>query len=81
MKRDKLEIIRNILIICANGGARKTKIMYESNGQLQDHRRLPETAHGSTNDIQRKYVLQDHSPRSRTTIQYKRGIGILGFKI
>jgi predicted transcriptional regulator len=31
MKRDKLEIIRNILIICGNGGARKTKIVYESN--------------------------------------------------
>jgi predicted transcriptional regulator len=31
MKRDKLEIIRSILLICRNGGARKTKIVYEAN--------------------------------------------------
>ena len=31
MKRDKLEIIRRILLICENGGAKKTKIVYESN--------------------------------------------------
>ena len=31
MKRDKLEIIRSILLICANGGAKKTKIVYEAN--------------------------------------------------
>jgi predicted transcriptional regulator len=31
MKRDKLEIIRSILLICKNGGARKTKIVYEAN--------------------------------------------------
>jgi len=30
MKRDKLEIIRSILLICKNG-ARKTKIVYEAN--------------------------------------------------
>jgi predicted transcriptional regulator len=31
MKRDKLEIIRSILLICMNGGAKKTKIVYEAN--------------------------------------------------
>ena len=31
MKCDKLEIIRSILLICANGGAKKTKIVYEAN--------------------------------------------------
>jgi predicted transcriptional regulator len=31
MKRDKLEIIRSILLICRNDGARKTKIVYEAN--------------------------------------------------
>ena len=31
MKRDKLEIIRRILLICKNGGARKTKIVYDAN--------------------------------------------------
>ena len=31
MKRDKLEIIRSILLICRNGGAKKTKIVYEAN--------------------------------------------------
>jgi predicted transcriptional regulator len=31
MKRDKLEIIRSILLICKNGGAKKTKIVYEAN--------------------------------------------------
>jgi predicted transcriptional regulator len=31
MKRDKLEIIRSILLICGNGGAKKTKIVYEAN--------------------------------------------------
>jgi predicted transcriptional regulator len=30
MRRDKLEIIRSILLICKNG-ARKTKIVYEAN--------------------------------------------------
>jgi predicted transcriptional regulator len=30
MKRDKLEIIRSILLICKNG-AKKTKIVYEAN--------------------------------------------------
>jgi predicted transcriptional regulator len=30
MKRDKLEIIRSILLICKNG-ARKTKIVYDAN--------------------------------------------------
>jgi len=31
MKRDRLEIIRSILLICRNGGAKKTKIVYEAN--------------------------------------------------
>jgi predicted transcriptional regulator len=31
MKRDKLEIIRSILLICKNGGAKKTKIVYMAN--------------------------------------------------
>jgi predicted transcriptional regulator len=31
MKRDKLEIIRSILFICGNGGAKKTKIVYGAN--------------------------------------------------
>ena len=31
MKRDKLEIIRSILLICMNGGAKKTKIVYKAN--------------------------------------------------
>ena len=31
MKCDKLEIIRSILLICANGSAKKTKIVYEAN--------------------------------------------------
>jgi predicted transcriptional regulator len=31
MKRDKLEIIRSILLICKNGGAKKTEIVYEAN--------------------------------------------------
>jgi len=31
MKRDKLEIIRSILLICANGCAKTTKIVYEAN--------------------------------------------------
>jgi predicted transcriptional regulator len=31
MKRDKLEIIRSILLICKNGGAKKTKIVYKAN--------------------------------------------------
>ena len=31
MKRDKLEIIRSILLICGNGGAKKTKIVYKAN--------------------------------------------------
>jgi predicted transcriptional regulator len=31
MKRDKMEIIRSILLICENGGAKKTKIVYEAN--------------------------------------------------
>jgi predicted transcriptional regulator len=31
MKRDKLEIIRKILLICKNGGTKKTKIVYEAN--------------------------------------------------
>jgi predicted transcriptional regulator len=30
MKRDKLEIIRSILLICGKGGAKKTK-MYKAN--------------------------------------------------
>jgi predicted transcriptional regulator len=31
MKRDKLEIIGRILFICKNGGAKKTKIVYDAN--------------------------------------------------
>ncbi len=31
MKRDKLEIIRSILLICMNGGAKKTIIVYKAN--------------------------------------------------
>jgi predicted transcriptional regulator len=31
MKRDKLEIIRSMLLICGNGGAKKIKIVYKAN--------------------------------------------------
>jgi predicted transcriptional regulator len=31
MKRDKLEIIKSILLLCMNGGAKKTKIVYKAN--------------------------------------------------
>ena len=31
MRRDKLEIIRSILLICNRGGATKTKIVYQAN--------------------------------------------------
>jgi predicted transcriptional regulator len=31
MKRDRLEIIKSILLICRNSGAKKTKIVYEAN--------------------------------------------------
>ena len=31
MKRDKLEIIRSILLICKNDDTKKTKIVYKAN--------------------------------------------------
>jgi predicted transcriptional regulator len=31
MKRDRLEIIKSIHLICRNSGAKKTKIVYEAN--------------------------------------------------
>jgi predicted transcriptional regulator len=31
MKRDKLEIIRSILRVCGNEGAKKTRVVYEAN--------------------------------------------------
>ena len=44
MKRDKLEIIRSILLICKNG-AKKTKIVYEANLNFKKRRCLPKPAH------------------------------------
>ncbi|MGD0953243.1 MAG: winged helix-turn-helix domain-containing protein [Methanotrichaceae archaeon] len=58
MKRDKLEIARNILLICKNG-AKKTEIVYKVNLNFKNAEGLSKVAHRSRNDTERRKDLQN----------------------